>query len=272
MESYIAPEVDCWVNFCSVEAAKQVDNPSPFGQVWDVFPATLNEFYASQPKEGGYTLAWDNKFPRQKDFDGDGLRNKADGGNDPDDSTPDADGDGLPDWFELEKGFDPLTSNTARTLADSPSFEGGGLRGGTGLQATIVDGDGDGLSEYDEIIAGTDPFDPDSDDDYLLDGEELAGWELVYALEPDGTRLTTWVTSDPLSPDADGDGLIDSVERLYGLSPWTFNEPVFLTLNMQLSEPSAPRMLLRFEELGGATNFADTSGQGHPAACIQDIL
>ena len=47
---------------------------------------------------------------------------------------------------------------------------------------------------------GTDPLDPDTDDDGLLDGEEV---------DPFAT--------DPLDPDTDDDGLLDGFEAHNGL-------------------------------------------------------
>ncbi len=38
-----------------------------------------------------------------------------------------------------------------------------------------IDTDGDGITDWGEELAGTNPADPDSDDDSLLDGDEIAG-------------------------------------------------------------------------------------------------
>ncbi len=67
-----------------------------------------------------------------------------------DDWYGDTDGDGLPDGWELQYGFDPA-------LADGPA-----------------DADGDGLDSIEEAASLTDPFDDDSDHDGVNDGEEAA--------------------------------------------------------------------------------------------------
>ncbi len=59
------------------------------------------------------------------------------------------------------------------------------------------DSDGDGLTDAKEIEIGTDPFNPDTDADELLDGDEVI-------------RLNT----DPRNPDTDSDGLSDGEEVL----------------------------------------------------------
>ncbi|MDY7093754.1 MAG: Ig-like domain-containing protein [Acidobacteriota bacterium] len=93
--------------------------------------------------------------------------------------SADSDGDGLPDDYEIANGLDP--SNPADALGDP---------------------DRDGLTVIDEFLAGLDPFDPDSDDDGLLDGEEV---------NDTGT--------DPLRFDTDGDGVSDGLEVQVGSDP-----------------------------------------------------
>jgi hypothetical protein len=65
------------------------------------------------------------------------------------------------------------------------------------------DEDGDYMTNGDEIALGLDPFDPDTDGDRLLDGQEASDF---------GT--------DPFVLDSDGDGLIDGHEYdTYGTDP-----------------------------------------------------
>ena len=103
-----------------------------------------------------------------------------------------------------------------------------------------VDTDGDYLPDTQGIrteeFFGTDPLDPDTDDDGVLDGWEVAnetdptnaehsGPQPVGDLDKDddflrdGAELLTWGT-DPLNPDTDGDGFLDGIEvRIYGTDP-----------------------------------------------------
>ncbi len=178
--------------------------------IFDVFPATIDGFYQlTAVSNGGYTLAWDDKFPMLQDADGDGLISSAFGGPDPADHTPDYDGDGLSDFFELQQ------SVTNPQLADS---------------------DGDGLCDNQEVHAGTDPNRVDSDGDGLLDSDEvfhqdicdgdsdgdsdewLGGWEFVYAFDG-ATPLRTLVVPSPFTVNPDGDAYLDSLERTYGFNP-----------------------------------------------------
>jgi hypothetical protein len=104
---------------------------------------------------------------------------------------------GLPDGYAPAAGYAPLVV----TVADLDL-------GGCGGEATcryaflvnvpadktgIGDADDDGLTDDEEATWGTDPFNPDTDGDFRLDGDE------IHSLRP----------SDPLSPDSDGDGLLD---------------------------------------------------------------
>ena len=73
----------------------------------------------------------------------------------------DADGDGMPDWWEIENGLDPLSDNAGE------------------------DADGDGVSNVQEYELGLNPLNADTDDDGLTDGYE------VYALGTDPLALNS---------------------------------------------------------------------------------
>jgi len=224
----------------------------PLGNLltYDVLPTALDGFLATTATKdkkgalnGGYTLSWgqsgDMVFARQRDSDGDGLLNKADSGNDPDDAKWDTDGDGLSDFNELQNGSDPTRADT----------------------------DNDLLSDADEQIYGTNPRRADSDGDGLTDKVEMDGWEFVYDLSAGGS-LKTWVASDPLNIDGDGDTIIDSLEKTYGFHPGVASDLKVLTYESQIVEQAAPRMLWRMDQPSGASTFADASGYNTPGICV----
>lgn len=97
--------------------------------------------------------------------------------------SADSDGDGIPDDLELSLGLNP--NNPADAFEDP---------------------DRDGASNRDEALAGTGLRDADSDDDGLLDGEEL---------RPGADGFLT----NPLSHDTDGDGVRDALEVSTGSDP-----------------------------------------------------
>jgi hypothetical protein len=191
--SYVVPVIEhagagvyaCWTRMLSGTAY------SDAGIVYDVFPATLDGFYSLTPDAiDGYRLSWDPDFYPLLDADGDGLRPLLYSGPDPDDSTWDADGDGLSDAYELEL-----------------------RQAGSDISPSLDDTDGDGLSDAEEIRLGTNPALVDTDKDGLDDDVEVNGWAFTFGSLPVHTVTSGWATSDPLSPDTDGDGMSDLTEK-----------------------------------------------------------
>jgi hypothetical protein len=77
---------------------------------------------------------------------------------------------------------------------------------------SLVDSDADGLTDVAEAAAGTDPLDADTDDDGILDGEEVV-------LGDDG------FITNPLAWDSDGDGLSDGQETGVTVAPSPDTDP-----------------------------------------------
>ena len=117
----------------------------------------------------------------------------------------DADGDGLPRWWEEDNGL----SDT--NVADAASDKDGDGRtalqeyngGNNSTNPNRADTDGDGLNDGAEFAAGTNPNKADTDGDSISDGDEVNGTP----------------ASNPLLVDSDGDGAPDALERRVGTNP-----------------------------------------------------
>ncbi|SMC39611.1 Cellulose binding domain-containing protein [Oscillospiraceae bacterium] len=95
-------------------------------------------------------------------------------------NDPDTDGDGLDDYLEIMLGYDPVNQDTDGNgvLDGEEDFDQDGINNVTeislDLNFMMFDSDEDRLSDGAEVNTyGTDPKDPDSDDDGILDGDEV---------------------------------------------------------------------------------------------------
>jgi len=207
--NFAVPAYECWTILIVIPVCYTRDlknsNTIPFTQLkYDVFPNTLTEFLALSSKpNGGLGQSWDARLPALRDADGDGLANATAGGLDPNDTTWDADGDGLSDYFELQR----------RTA-------------GVPYSPVQRDTDGDGLTDKQEAAISTDPLVADTDNDGVSDGVEVrhqvydsngnltntwaGGWEVTINSTP---ARKVWVSSDPFHADSDQDGISDQAEK-----------------------------------------------------------
>ncbi len=118
----------------------------------------------------------------------------------------DSDADGLPDSWEVVNGLDPLFPDDAGYLLH----------------------DGDGLTVLEEYLAGTDFQDDDSDNDGVLDGEDVYPLQSAYQYDSDSDGLPDifelqFFFLDPLyaadaADDFDLDGLTNLQEFTRGLN------------------------------------------------------
>jgi len=147
-------------------------------------------------------------------------------------SSPDTDGEGLPDWLEIFTDRDPTQPGIQST------------------DPTLSDTDGDGLTDLQEILGvyvwlpgravkvlvKTNPLKPDTDNDGLSDGQEVTtdfdpvpGEKGQVILAPIRDSLTNMIisfetkytgngivnSSDPMNEDTDQDGMTDGYEYDY---------------------------------------------------------
>jgi uncharacterized repeat protein (TIGR01451 family) len=112
----------------------------------------------------------------------------------------DADGDGIPDDWEIANGLNPHDPSDA-----GQDLDGDGLTNlqeyQLGTNPRLADTDGDGVSDGAEVLRGTNPLNADTDGDGLSDGEEIQRG------------------LNPLLADTDGDGIPDGLELRLGLNP-----------------------------------------------------
>jgi len=109
----------------------------------------------------------------------------------------DSNEDGIPDWWYLQNGFDPLGTSIAEEDPDGDGLSnfweyriGSDPFSTHSLDFRVsdadFDSDGDTLSNIDEVQTwGTDPDNPDTDDDTIRDDEEIANnTSALYSRSP----------------------------------------------------------------------------------------
>lgn len=142
-------------------------------------------------------------WSKLKDSDGDKLPDCVEQYIETNSLNCDTDGDGLDDYYEL------MILGTDPTLVDTDE---------NGIADGDEDFDEDGLINYEEYNRNTNPWNPDSDADSLLDGDEVN----IYHTDPldkdsdddgldddDEIQLKT----DPLNPDSNGNTVLDGEEK-----------------------------------------------------------
>ena len=184
------------------------------------------------------------------DCDNDGLDNAGEELAGTDNTNPDTDNDGLSDGNEVDNGTDPLNAcdpissgigtddcdldgltNDEETLTgtdpNNPDTDGDSLQDGEEITlgsnpldpcdpninaSSTADCDGDNLDNAGEELAGTDNTNPDTDDDGIIDGDEvLNGSDPLDSCSPNAGAVG--------ANDCDQDGLINEEETFYGTDP-----------------------------------------------------
>ncbi|GAB2516024.1 hypothetical protein [Microbulbifer agarilyticus] len=135
----------------------------------------------------------------------------------------DGDGDGLPTYWELIHGLHPENPSDA---ADDDDF--------------------DNLTSLQEFLAGSDPSNPDSDGDFIVDGEDVAPMDNRYA------------------HDLDSDGLPDAWEARYGLDPV---DPLD-AIDPHVGDPDLLAPIHEYQL--GASPLSDDSDSDHAIDFYQD--
>ena len=180
--------------------------------------------------------------PLSPDSDGDGILDSVEGSTSP---IPGGTSDvlNIPYVGTDPTGFVTDADPSTQTNPGNPDTDGGGIDDGVedrnqngridpgeldpnDPRDDRLDSDSDGIDNQREVTLGTDPFDPDSDDDGLLDGEEVepgADGRITDPLDADtdddgigdGEEVTAGndgFITDPTAADSDGDGLSDGLE------------------------------------------------------------
>jgi len=198
-----------------VERCTDPLNPDTDGDGLEDGLEVLTDFQLFDPDTGERDTVIHSSDPTDPDTDRDGLNDGFEFDN------SDLDGDGLPTSWELDNlAIYPL----AYTEVDADD---------NGVDDTQDDWDGDGLSNLDEYVRRLQPFDPDTDDDGVLDSNEEPGRFAILRLpvysDSDGDFMPDWWEKkhgmnanqrvDGCAVDSDSDGFADLDEYLYNTDP-----------------------------------------------------
>ena len=143
----------------------------------------------------------------------------------------DSDGDGLPDYLEIDEGNDPFNNNSPTSSGNSDTDNDGltdaletqiSSAGGASNADLSTDTDADGIPDFYEVINGTNPNnvnDPTSSGGNDADSDGISD-----ALE---AILISGGTSSPVdtTTDTDADGIPDFVEARTNTNPYNSNSP-----------------------------------------------
>ncbi|MDI6855199.1 MAG: hypothetical protein QMD21_00230 [Candidatus Thermoplasmatota archaeon] len=228
----------------------------------------LEEYLVSIPSWWAvpwYGVWWNGTSPLNPDCDSDGLLDGAEMSSYYQESEIDWDGDGnlnyntnplSPDTDSdtFLDGYNLIVMNNSElyryflnySIAHIDNLDGtitfyGELTLGTNplVKNETADSDGDGLTNWEEVnIYGTNPNNPDTDGDWLWDGDELG------IVERDG--YPNLYITNPLNPDSDCCGCWDGWEVKYGFNPTYGND--------DSEDPDLDGLTNRFEFLVTDTN------------------
>ena len=131
-------------------------------------------------------------------------------------ADPDGDGDGMPDWWEVEQGLN-VSSNDAASDLDGDALHNR-LEYQLGYLANTNDTDGDSVTDGDEyLIYGSGALNVDTDGDGMDDGWEVANGLNPIVNDADGDADFDWVSNleesnrgmNPQLADSEGDDTND---------------------------------------------------------------
>nr|MDO8117875.1 NosD domain-containing protein [Candidatus Sigynarchaeota archaeon] len=209
------------------------DNGS-LGNYWGDYSGPDNDLNAIGDTPYTFSMYGNDRYPvlitdvtYLVDIDGDGLNGYLEingianpyGNVSTDPNDPDSDDDGINDGEEVYAGVDGQVTNPNNNDTDGDTMPDlweiqNNFDATSSLDATS-DPDDDLLTTAQEYVAGTDPRDGDSDNDTILDGEEVIVGNDGYI-------------TDPLIADTDEDTFSDGVEIALGTSPldtWAYPKP-----------------------------------------------